>query len=161
MKGSYRPGVRCRYTCGMERACAGHAGAPGDGPHWSGWARVLSFAAMARTPGRRRAKALVLLIVLLVGGFGLPIVDGLWFHSKAIAQMAAESRVGDNHDSGRAHLFGCAIWSSPAASTGHPAVGSTPNLVLVAVVVPTPSAVPVFRSQSVPTLALPRAPPSV
>lgn len=116
---------------------------------------------MARPAGRRRANALVLLLVLLVGGFGLPIIDGLCFHSAAIAQMDRESHVAIPDDSGRAHMLGCAVWSSPVASAGLPELG--PPSIQVASVV-TERAIPAARvapSRPTPTPALPRAPPSV
>lgn len=129
--------------------------------HWPRLRRVLTFPFMFRAPGRRRTNALVLLLVLLVGGFGLPIIDGLCFHSAAIAQMGRESHVATQDDSGRAHMLGCAVWSSPVASAGLPELGP-PAIRTVAVlserlVLPARVASP----QSAPTLALPRAPPSV
>ncbi len=116
---------------------------------------------MPRSPGRRRANALVLLLVLLVGGFGLPIVDGICFHSAAIAQMDRESHLGTPDDSGRAHMLGCAVWSSPVASAGLPEITPPPVRTLA---VGTERVMPparVVTSQYAPTLALPRAPPSV
>lgn len=116
---------------------------------------------MARPSGRRRANALLLLLVLLVGGFGLPIVDGLCFHSAAIGQVDRESQVATPDDSGRAHMLGCAVWSSPVASAGLPQFG--PSSIQAVGMVTERAIVPVQRpaSRSAPTLALPRAPPSV
>ncbi len=116
---------------------------------------------MFRSPGARRAKALVLLLVLLVGGFGLPIVDGIRFHSKAIAEMAQRDQVAAEHEAGRAHLYGCAVWSSPAASAGLPELGPPATVVAIASTdLPAPASA-VTVTQHAPTLALPRAPPSV
>ncbi len=116
---------------------------------------------MARPSGRRRANALVLLLVLLVGGFGLPIVDGLCFHSAAIAQMDRESHVGGPDDSGRAHMLGCAVWSSPVASAGLPELGPPPMHTVAVVTERAVAPARLVVSQAAPTLALPRAPPSV
>jgi hypothetical protein len=116
---------------------------------------------MSRSPGAVRAKALFLLLILLVGGFGLPIFDGLRFHSKAIAQMAPQDQAGADHDAGRAHLYGCAVWSSPVASTGLPEITApTATLAVAPAERPAPPAA-VIVIQHGPTLALPRAPPSV
>jgi hypothetical protein len=116
---------------------------------------------MSRAPGLRRVHALVLLLVLLVGGFGLPIIDGLCFHSAAIARMDRESHVATPDDSGRAHMLGCAVWSSPVASAGLPELG--PPAIRTVAVFTERAVAParVVSSQSAPTLALPRAPPSV
>lgn len=116
---------------------------------------------MSRSPGAQRAKALFLLLVLLVGGFGLPIFDGIRFHSKAIAEMATQDQAVADHDAGRAHLYGCAVWSSPAASTGLPEFGTPPTTVAVASTDRPAVPTAVIVTQHGPTLALPRAPPSV
>lgn len=123
--------------------------------------RVHTFRAMSRSPARMRAKALVLLLVLLVGGFGLPIVDALWFHSTSGAPASTETGIGSAHESGAAHLLGCAVWSSPATSTGLPCVPATPVIALAQLREPALSSHTVLPSQSDRTLALPRAPPSV
>ncbi len=116
---------------------------------------------MARSSGRQRAKALVLLLVLFAGGFGLPIVDGLWFHSKAISHMAAEDQVATTQDSGKAHLLGCAVWSSPAASTGLPEVVDPVVTVAVTIAAPAAHIPAIGLARQVPALSLARAPPSV
>lgn len=116
---------------------------------------------MSRSPGHLRAKALVLLLVLLVGGFGLPIVDALWFHSTSGTPVSTEVGVGSAHQSGTAHLLGCAVWSSPATSTGLPCIPATPTVAVAQLRESHSPAPTVFFSQSDGTLALPRAPPSV
>lgn len=115
---------------------------------------------MSRSPGRLRAKALVLFLVLLVGGFGLPIVDALWFHSTSGTPVSTEVAVGSAHESGTSHLLGCAIWSSPATSTGLPCVPASPTATVAPVREPLRRVLTVFASESDRTLALPRAPPS-
>lgn len=116
---------------------------------------------MLRVPVRRRASALVLLVVLLVGGFGLPVVDGLWFHSAAIAQMDRDSHVATPDHSGSAHMLGCAVWSSPVASSGLPELGPAPTHAIVVIHEPVVLPTDAVASQAVPTQALPRAPPAV
>lgn len=122
---------------------------------------VHTFRAMSRSPERMRVKALVLFLVLLVGGFGLPIVDALWFHSTSGAPSSAENGIGSGHESGTDHLLGCAAWSSPATSTGLPCVPATPVLSPAQLRQPTRTGYTVLPSQSDRSLALPRAPPSV
>jgi hypothetical protein len=116
---------------------------------------------MSRSPGRLRAKALVLFLVLLVGGFGLPIVDALWFHSTSGTPVSTEVGVGSAHESGTSHLLGCAIWSSPATSTGLPCVPASPAVEVALIREPLPQVLTEFFTRSDRTLALPRAPPSV
>lgn len=116
---------------------------------------------MLRSPGRLRAKALVLFLVLLVGGFGLPIVDALWFHSTSNASVSTEVGVGAAHESGTSHLLGCAVWSSPATSTGLPCLPATPTVAVARVSQQLPPALTIITTRHDRTLALPRAPPSV
>ena len=115
---------------------------------------------MSRSPGRQRAKALVLVLVLLVGGFGLPIVDALWFHSTSAGSVSTEVGVSNGHESGASHLLGCAVWSSPATSTGLPCVPATPAVSLAQVREAQLPAFAFLATQFHHTLALPRAPPS-
>ena len=115
---------------------------------------------MSRSPGRLRAKALVLFLVLLVGGFGLPIVDALWFHSTSTATVSTEVGVGGTHGSSTSHLLGCAVWSSPATSTGLPCVPAAPSVESAQAAQPQSPELPVLANQDLHKLALPRAPPS-
>jgi hypothetical protein len=117
--------------------------------------------AMSASPGGRRAKALLLLLVLLVGGFGLPVTDAIVFHSTAGAPVSTQEVVSAGHEAGPAHLLGCAVWSSPAASTGLPGMPPAP----VAILLPSPErptlCLAVLTTQTSHTLAFPRAPPTV
>jgi hypothetical protein len=107
-----------------------------------------------------RAKALLLLSVLLMGGFGLPTLDALWFHATIRAPVTSQTALTQAEESGPAHLLGCAVWSSPAASTGLPCVtSSTIGTVTAQVDLPARPG-ETFRHQTLPTLALPRASPS-
>jgi hypothetical protein len=116
---------------------------------------------MSASPGRLRAKALLLLLVLLVGGFGLPITDALVFHSAVGAPVSTRDGLSSGHDAGPAHLLGCAVWSSPATSTGLPGVPLQPVASLPRSPEPHPQSPAVFAAQTDRTLALPRAPPAV
>ena len=116
---------------------------------------------MSATPGRLRAKALLLLLILLVGGFGLPITDALVFHSTAGAPLSTRDGLSADHDAAPAHLLGCGIWSSPATSTGLPGVPLSPTAALPRSAEPHPHSPTVLPAQTDRTLALPRAPPAV
>jgi len=121
---------------------------------------VPTFPAMSASPGRLRANALALLLVLLVGGFGLPIADALVFHAAVGAPVPSRDAVSAGHQTGPAHLLGCAVWSSPATSTGLPGVPLTPTIALARAPEPH-SCFPTARAtQTDRTLALSRAPPS-
>lgn len=115
---------------------------------------------MSRSPGRLRAKALLLLLVLLAGGFGLPLTDAMWFHSTSSMSVATEDGVAAAHESGSSHLLGCAVWSSPATSTGLPALTLTPTITVAQTARPEPCSLAVFSTRFARTQALPRAPPS-
>jgi hypothetical protein len=114
---------------------------------------------MSRSPGRLRAKALLLLLVLLVGGFGLPIVDAMWFHSTSGASVSTEKCIAAAPESATSHLLGCAVWSSPVASTGLPVLPPTPAVTTARAAEPQSASPAVFSTQFARTLALPRAPP--
>jgi hypothetical protein len=116
---------------------------------------------MPASPGRLRAKALLLLLILLVGGFGLPITDAVVFHSAAGAPATTRDGLSACHDAGPAHLLGCAVWSSPATSTGLPGVPLSPVASLSSSPEPDPQYPAVFTAQTDRTPALPRAPPAV
>lgn len=115
---------------------------------------------MPRSPGRLRAKALLLLLVLLVGGFGLPMVDAMWFHSTSRTSVSTDEGIAAAPESGTSHLLGCALWSSPATSTGLPTLRTTPTVTMARAAEPEACSPPVFSTQFARTLALPRAPPS-
>lgn len=68
-----------------------------------------------------RSQALILLLTLLGGAFGLPLLDALAFHSTAQAtEAAAPDQLGAGHSTGVAHALGCAVWTSAASGTGLP-----------------------------------------
>jgi hypothetical protein len=81
---------------------------------------------MHRT-GTHRLRSLALVLTLVLGGFGLPLLDTLCFHSTAVAATApqSDSRLGHN-DGGVAHLFGCAVLTSAVSGSGLPALGTPP-----------------------------------
>jgi len=116
---------------------------------------------MHRSPLRLPAQALVLLLTLLAGAFGLPLLDAAMFHSTARASAtAAPDRLEAGHTTGVAHGLGCAIWTGAASGTGLP--GSTPaRATLAARSAECPPAPPfVFFSQADLSLRHSRAPPS-
>lgn len=114
---------------------------------------------MLRSPGGLRAKALLLLVILLIGGFGLPVTDALVFHSATGAAVPPQDELSGGHDTGKSHLLGCAAWSSPATSTGLPGVPvallAPPGHSLE----PHPLSTAVLSTQNDLSLALSRAPP--
>ena len=116
---------------------------------------------MSASPGRLRVKALLLLIILLDGGFGLPIVDAVVFHSTAGASASTREGVSAGHALGPGHLLGCAVWSSPATSTGLPGVPPAPVATLLRSPEPAPLSPAVLITQTSLTLACSRAPPTV
>jgi hypothetical protein len=116
---------------------------------------------MHRSPLRLRAQALVLLLTLLAGAFGLPLLDAVMFHSTARASAtAAPDRLQAGHLTGMAHGLGCAIWTGAASGTGLP--GPTPGRATLATrsaeCPPTPPFV--LSSQTDLSLRHSRAPPS-
>jgi hypothetical protein len=115
---------------------------------------------MSASSGRLRAKALLLLLVLLVGGFGLPITDALVFHSTAGAPLSPQEELSPGNNSGQAHLLGCAVWSSPATSTGLPSVPLARVVQLSAAPQPQPRPPAGVPTQTDRTLAHSRAPPT-
>ena len=115
---------------------------------------------MSRSPERLRAKALLLLLLLLAGGFGLPIVDALVFHSATRAPVPTQAGIAGAPESGSAHLLGCAVWSSLATSTGLPCVPLTGSIALARSPEASPLAPADLSTQTDRTLALSRAPPS-
>lgn len=108
-----------------------------------------------------RAQALVLCLTLLLGGFGLPLLDAAWFHSTSAARAErAETQLQGQDGTGVPHALSCAVLMSAAGERGLPALGATtiqeapyvtgPSLIDRHIPVTTPDA----------TLSLPRAPPS-
>ena len=84
----------------------------------------------------RRFPALVLLLALVAGGFGLPIADALIYHStpvredhsrSAAASSLAESGTVDAPTSSM-HLQGCVLWLSGVTGSG--VVPNSPTLAL-------------------------------
>lgn len=116
---------------------------------------------MHRT-GPPRAQGLFLCLTLLLGGFGLPLLDAARFHSTpaASAQRAGTGLQGQ-HGTGVSHVLGCAVLMSAASERGLPSVGA-PTLDEVRV---SGGASLTSRQTLIPTsdatLSLPRAPPSV
>jgi hypothetical protein len=80
-----------------------------------------------RRSGTHRLRAIALVLTLVLGGFGLPLLDTLCFHSTAVLATAPQSepRLGHN-DGGVAHLFGCAVLTSAVSGSGLPALGTPP-----------------------------------
>jgi hypothetical protein len=116
---------------------------------------------MSASSGGRRAKALLLLLVLLVGGFGLPVTDAIVFHSTAGAPVSTREVLSARHEAGPAHLLGCAVWSSPATSTGLPGVPLASVATLLRSPEPPSLSSAVLTTQTSHTLAFSRAPPTV
>jgi hypothetical protein len=114
-----------------------------------------------RRPGILRAQALFLSLTLLLGGFGLPLLDAAWFHSTSAARSdRLEITLKGQQGGGIAHALGCTVLTSAAGGRGLPVLGSP-------VVPESPcSAGPARDSRGFPitttvvTLSLPRAPPS-
>ena len=88
----------------------------------------------------RRLPALVLLLALVAGGFGLPIADALIYHSTPVREDHSRSATGSSlAESGlqdrtvdaptsSMHLQGCVLWLSGVTGSG--VVPNSPTLAL-------------------------------
>jgi hypothetical protein len=114
-----------------------------------------------RRPGILRAQALFLSFTLLLGGFGLPLLDAVWFHLTPTAWPdRVEITLEGQHSGGVAHALGCTVLTSAASGRGLPVPGSpvapeSPQSVGPAL---DPRSIPITSTDL--TLSLPRAPPS-
>jgi hypothetical protein len=114
---------------------------------------------MHRTP-IVRAQAILLLLVLMGGGFGLPMMDAVLFHQHGLtAPEDTRSIVSRPLALGTAHALGCALWTTAASGRGLPSF-PTPHAIVMHWVREArilDSISPVSRDDS--TLCQSRAPP--
>jgi hypothetical protein len=114
-----------------------------------------------RRPGLLRAQALFLCLTLLLGGFGLPLLDAAWFHSTAApGPDPLEIALQGQHNSGVAHALGCAVLTSAASGRGLPVLGSPVTPESPRSAGPTRELRLISTTSTDVTLSLPRAPPS-
>jgi hypothetical protein len=114
-----------------------------------------------RRPGLLRAQALFLCLTLLLGGFGLPLLDAAWFHSTAApGPDPLEIALQGQHNSGVAHSLGCAVLTSAASGRGLPVLGSPVTPESPRSAGPTRELRLISTTSTDVTLSLPRAPPS-
>jgi hypothetical protein len=114
-----------------------------------------------RRPGLLRAQALFLCLTLLLGGFGLPLLDAAWFHSTpAPGPDSLEIALQGQHNGGVAHALGCAVLTSAASGRGLPVLGSPVTPESPRSAGPTRELRLISTTSTDVTLSLPRAPPS-
>ncbi len=78
-----------------------------------------------------RAQAFLLMLVLMGGGFGLPLVDAVLFHQHGLkAPTDSRSIVSRPLALGAAHALGCALWTNAASGRGLPSF-SAPRAVIL------------------------------
>jgi len=114
-----------------------------------------------RRSGIPRAQALFLCFTLLLGGFGLPLLDVAWFHSTPAPRAdRLEIALQGQHGSGVAHALGCAVLTSAASGRGLPALGAPclPETPPSAGATRDLHLIPITSTDFTPSL--PRAPPS-
>lgn len=97
-----------------------------------------------------------LILLISGGGGGLPVVDGLIFHSR---DRAAEALHPHFEANGGCHSDGCAIRSTAHHTRYAAAIAAVGPLVLVPQFRPTQPSVAAPRADSLPGQPLSRAPP--
>ncbi len=67
----------------------------------------------------RRRSALVLLLALVAGGFGLPVADAVFYHSTPVSTPApATDDISIGTPASSMHFQGCVLWLSALAGSG-------------------------------------------
>jgi hypothetical protein len=80
----------------------------------------------------RRFSALVLLLALVAGGFGLPVADAVLYHSTPAGTPAHHTDdVALSTPTSSMHLQGCVIWLSALTGSGIGAQSPTLSVALV------------------------------
>lgn len=120
-------------------------------------ARLHTLATMPR-PQRLRVQACLLLLALVGGGVGLPIVDALVFHGRTPA-VHGERNLGDDGSPSKNHTQLCIIAKAVQAKMVLPAAKPTIHALAESAGTPARSVATLLRSNSRHSPALPRAPP--
>jgi hypothetical protein len=114
-----------------------------------------------RRSGLPRAQALFLCFTLLLGGFGLPLLDAAWFHSTPIVRPERlEIALQGQHGGGLAHALGCTVLTSAASAMGLPALGAPRVPEQPQLATPARNCRPTPLARTAVSPGLPRAPPS-
>jgi hypothetical protein len=109
-----------------------------------------------RGPLLTRLFSATLILLISSGGGGLPVLDGLFFHSRDRGPEVVRPHYEAN---GGCHSDGCAIRSTAHLSRLGPAVHPVGQISAAAEVVAAPRMLPLLQSQPLSGQPLSRAPP--